>query len=454
MDGCSDKPLERMFGEPRRAIRAMVLPIAVSLLIVQINQFADAFWCSGLGADAVSAMSSIGPLFWGFTAIGFGLSLGATTTVSRCLGMHEHALAERVASQAICLSTIIGVVITPFFILAVRPVVDLMGADALMPYCEAYVYPLLIAATLAIICGTVAGIMRGEGAAAKSMTMLLTGVAANMLLDPLLIYGLGMGLAGAGLATGISFAVPLIVAHVWYRHGKLVVTPRAEYMRPDRNGFKAILTVGGPRAMEGVLNDSMTMLNGALVIGLGGTVSIMLYNVTWNFINISQVLSRSIGIALIPVSSAALGQGDSVKARKGYRYALTVAIGGMSIIAAVLFIFAEWAVIPLTYAPSMAEYHDDFVRVLRIYAVLIPFAGIIDVGSSMLQSLRKSYVSTLVALTRNCLVILLMLIYGPFATISIFWIPVIVAVVTSLVSLTLVNAMFSDRAPRRSRGPR
>lgn len=444
--GRPDNPLDRLFGEPRRAILAMVPPIAVSLLVVQINQFADAFWCSGLGADAISAMASIGPLFWGFAAIGFGLSLGANATVSRCLGMREHALAERAASQAISLSIIIGIAITPFFILAVRPVVDLMGADALMPYCEAYVYPQLVAGTLAIMSGTVAGIMRGEGAATRSMAMLLTGVVANMVLDPLLIYGLGGGLAGAGTATALSSAVPLAVAHWWYRHGELVVIPRARYMRPTRDGFKAIMSVGGPRSAEGVLNDTMTMLNGALIIGIGGTVSIMLYNVTWNFINFSQVLSRSTGMALVSVSSAALGQGDVAKARAGYRYALMLVIGGMSIIAAVLFIFAEWAVVPFTYAPSMAEYHDDFVRVLRIYAVLIPFAGIIDVGSSMLQSLRKSPVSALLALVRNCMVVLLMFFYGPVASIPIFWIPVIAAAATGLMALVIVNSVFSERA--------
>ena len=121
------RDLERMLGDPRGAIRSMLLPLIVSYLVVQINLFADTSWCSGLGADASSAVSTISPIYWVVSGLGTGLGIGAATSIARYLGRGEKHNADRLVTQTIILSVIIGVVTTPVIFLAVNPALAMMG---------------------------------------------------------------------------------------------------------------------------------------------------------------------------------------------------------------------------------------------------------------------------------------------------------------------------------------
>ncbi len=413
--------LKRMLGEPGCAIRSMLLPIMVSYLVIRINSFADAAWCSGLGPDAAAAMSAVSPMCWIITGLGAGVEIGVATAISRCLGRREYAMADGLATQALVLSAIIGMVLAPALILCVGPAVRLMGAGEVMDLCKAYIYPQILGGALVIMSRALAGIMRAEGAAIKSMVVILSGVAVNIILDPLMIYGLDMGLAGAGAATALSYAVPIWIALRWYKQGKFVLVLRTSDARVTMSSAKAIFAVGIPRSVESIVNSIMVMFQSFFVIASGGILALMYFNLVWKFVSASQVLSRSVGSALIPVCSAALGEGDKEKAREGYRYSMDTTLFWMTVIAAALFVFADVAVMPFTYAPSMAEHRDGFAHVLRIYALMIPFAGMLDVGSSILQSLRKSQISALTNFARNCLALVLLCFCGSISPDAIYW---------------------------------
>ena len=200
------RDLERMLGDPKGAIRSMLLPLIVSYMVVQINLFADTSWCSGLGADASSAVSTISPFYWIVSGLGTGLGIGAATAIARYLGRGEKHNADRLASQTVVLSVILGVATTPILLLMVDPAISMMGAQDIAAECREYILPQIIAGTVVIMDGTVSGVIRSEGAAKRSMVMLLVAAAVNMVLDPVMIYGLDLGLTGAGWATAIASA--------------------------------------------------------------------------------------------------------------------------------------------------------------------------------------------------------------------------------------------------------
>lgn len=133
------KDLERMLGDPKGAIRSMLLPLIVSYLVVQINLFADTSWCSGLGADASSAVSTISPFYWIVSGLGTGLGIGAATAIARYLGRGEKHNADRLASQTVVLSVIIGIISTPVLLLAVDPALSMMGAQDIAEECREYI---------------------------------------------------------------------------------------------------------------------------------------------------------------------------------------------------------------------------------------------------------------------------------------------------------------------------
>lgn len=420
MGGVS-KDLDRMLGDPKAAIRSMLLPLIVSYLVVQINLFADTSWCSGLGADASSAVSTISPMYWIVSGLGTGLGIGAATAIARYLGRGEKHNADRLASQTIVLSIIIGVVSTPILFLVVDPAIGMMGAQDIAVECRDYIYPQIIAGTVVILDGTVSGVIRAEGAAKRSMVVLLFAAAVNMVLDPILIYGLDLGLTGAGWATAIASAASAGLGLWWYHRGKLYLTMRLADMRPNLADMKDILFVGIPRGTESMLISVMSMVQRIFVIACGGTSAAMFYNIPWRFVSISEVISQAVGAALIPVCSANLGRNDFRKAEEGYRYSYKVTMIVMIAIAAVLFVFADWVIIPFTYSETMIDFRPEFAHVLRIYALLIPFIGMIDIGSSILQSLRLAQVSMLSSFARNILIVVMLFFASSVSLDAIYW---------------------------------
>lgn len=420
MGGVS-KDLERMLGDPKAAIRSMLLPLIVSYLVVQINLFADTSWCSGLGADASSAVSTISPIYWIVSGLGTGLGIGAATAIARYLGRGEKHNADRIASQTVVLSVIIGVVSTPVLFLIVDPAVRMMGAEDIMQSCRDYIYPQILAGAVIILDGTVSGVIRAEGAAKRSMVVLLVSAAVNMVLDPIFIYVLDLGLTGAGIATAVASTASAALGLWWYARGRLYLTMSFDDMRPRMADLKEILYVGIPRGTESMLISVMSMVQRIFVIACGGTSAAMFYNIPWRFVSLTEVISQAVGSALIPVCSANLGRGDFAKAEQGYRYSYTVTMMVMIAIAAVIFVFADWIIIPFTYSESMAALRPEFVHVLRIYALLIPFMGLIDIGSSILQSLRMAQISMFSSFARNILIVVLLFFASSMSLDAIYW---------------------------------
>ena len=420
MGGVS-KDLERMLGDPKAAIRSMLLPLIVSYLVVQINLFADTSWCSGLGADASSAVSTISPIYWIVSGLGTGLGIGAATAIARYLGRGEKHNADRIASQTVVLSVIIGVVSTPVLFLIVDPAVRMMGAEDIMQSCRDYIYPQILAGAVIILDGTVSGVIRAEGAAKRSMVVLLVSAAVNMVLDPIFIYVLDLGLTGAGIATAVASTASAALGLWWYARGRLYLTMSFDDMRPRMADLKEILYVGIPRGTESMLISVMSMVQRIFVIACGGTSAAMFYNIPWRFVSLTEVISQAVGSALIPVCSANLGRGDFAKAEQGYRYSYTVTMVVMIAIAAVIFVFADWIIIPFTYSESMAALRPEFVHVLRIYALLIPFMGLIDIGSSILQSLRMAQISMFSSFARNILIVVLLFFASSVSLDVIYW---------------------------------
>ena len=436
------RDLERMLGDPKGAIRSMLLPLIVSYMVVQINLFADTSWCSGLGADASSAVSTISPFYWIVSGLGTGLGIGAATAIARYLGRGEKHNADRLASQTVVLSVILGVATTPILLLMVDPAISMMGAQDIAAECREYILPQIIAGTVVIMDGTVSGVIRSEGAAKRSMVMLLVAAAVNMVLDPVMIYGLDLGLTGAGWATAIASASSAALGLWWYHRSRLYLTMSLKDMRPNWTDMREILYVGIPRGTESMLISVMSMVQRIFVIACGGTSAAMFYNIPWRFVSISEVVSQAVGSALIPVCSAALGRKDFAKAETGFRYSLTLTMVVMTAIAAVLFVFADWVIIPFTYSESMVEFRPEFAHVLRIYALLIPFIGMIDIGSSILQSLRLAQISMLSSFARNILIVVMLFFASSVSLDAIYWSLFVAEVVGGLLMLWLAREGF------------
>ncbi|MBO4569311.1 MAG: hypothetical protein J5674_05100 [Candidatus Methanomethylophilaceae archaeon] len=406
MSASAEKDLGKMLGDPKKAVLAMAIPLMVSYAVAQANGFADASWCSGLGIEASSAVATICPLYWILNGIGAGIGVGASAVVSARLGKNDRRSAQGAARSAVIASLLISLLCIPLMIVLLNPCISWLGADYIGEECRDYIIPIVLLCPMNVLSGTLAGTMRGEGAAKKTMSMTAAGAVTNMVLDPILIYGLGMGLTGAGLATAVSSGVSCVMCAYWYHNGSLVL--RLESAGSFRKDSAEVLRAGAPRSAEFFLVYLMSMVQRVLIISGSDATTVALYSMTWMYVSAACVISSAVGAALVPICSAAFAVDDCKKADDAFRRSCWICFLSMSLMALALFVLAEDAVLPFTYSGSMTVLRSDFAAVLRIYCSFIPFIGLIDVCSALLQALGKADVSLASSFARNVVIIVLL----------------------------------------------
>lgn len=195
-----------------KALLAMGLPTMLGMMINALYNLVDAYFVSGLGTSQMGAISVVYPL--GQVVVGLGLLFGngAASYLSRLLGHNDKETAEKVASTALYGSLCVGAVMIICSMIFVKPILQVLGAtESILPYAVTYASIYITASLFNIFNVTMNNIVTSEGAAKTTMCALMTGAVLNIGLDPLFIYALHLGVAGAAIATAISQIVSTLV---------------------------------------------------------------------------------------------------------------------------------------------------------------------------------------------------------------------------------------------------
>ncbi len=379
-----------MLGEPHAAIRRMVLPFLVSIIVVQINVFTDTFWVSGLGIGAVSGMTTAVPIYTVFTNIAVGLSVGVVATIAFRLGSGERDAASLLAGNAILYGVLISIVSSVIVLSLLDPIVDLMGADDVRSEVSDYSLPIILLSPLMVLNTVFGGLLRAEGNAKRSTAVQMSAAVFNMILDPILIYGIGMGLMGAGLATALSAGFGLAIAAHWYVRKRTVVGIRRSDLHFNSGVGRELMTVAGPRTVEGLVMTLTVLFQRVFIIMASGTPGVSLFNVPFRYVNLSMCPSEATGMATVPVAAAAYGQNDLGKMRDTMVYAFKLSLLFASVLTIVLFVLSGPLVSLFMQDPSMLEWKDEFQWNMMMYSIILPFFSVQTMGSSFLQAMKRS----------------------------------------------------------------
>ncbi|MBQ8648380.1 MAG: polysaccharide biosynthesis C-terminal domain-containing protein, partial [Oscillospiraceae bacterium] len=189
----------------RKLILSLSAPTIVSMLVTAIYNMADTFFVSKLGTSASGAVGVVFSIMAVIQAIGFTLGMGSGSIISRLLGRRQVEDATRYASTGFFTCFGLGCVLTVAGTLLLDPLMTVLGATpTILPYARAYGQYILLAAPFMASSFVLNNILRFEGKASLAMIGLTTGGILNMVLDPIFIFALGLGTAGAAIATGIS----------------------------------------------------------------------------------------------------------------------------------------------------------------------------------------------------------------------------------------------------------
>lgn len=261
-----NKKMELLGSAPiPKALLALGLPTMIGMLINALYNLADTYFVGGLGTGQMGAVTVAFPI--GQLVVGLGLLYGngAAAYLSRLLGRNDRETANKVASTALYGSIITGAIVIICILFFLKPILRLAGAmESVMPYAVTYAGIYIAFSIFNVFNVTMNNIVSSEGAAKTAMCALLAGALLNVALDPIFIYTLNLGIAGAAIATAISQMVSTAVYLCYILQKKSIFQFHPRECCFSKEIMSEILKIGIPTLLFQVLTSmSIGMINKA-----------------------------------------------------------------------------------------------------------------------------------------------------------------------------------------------
>lgn len=229
------------------ALLKLGIPTMIGMLVSALYNVVDAFFVGRLGTVQTAAVSVVYPI----TMVGLGIALlygsGAGSYISRLLGQRDYGRAARCGGSTVYSGLLTITVTVGAMLLFFEPMMRALGAtDSNMLYVKEYGILYIIGLVFNVFNVMVNNMLIAEGASSVSMAAMLAGGAANLILDPILIFGMHMGVKGAAAATLISRLLSAAFYLAYLLKGKSYIKLSFRYFRPDLQMYGQIFKIGLP----------------------------------------------------------------------------------------------------------------------------------------------------------------------------------------------------------------
>ncbi len=391
-----------MRGDPKKALLKLSGPMVIAMLLMMLYNLVDAIWVAGLGTGALAAIGFITPLFLILIGLGNGLGAGAASAISRRIGAKDKYGADSAAMHAFLITVVISALVTIPLLIFMEPVLYAIGAGDTTVYAVAY-GQIIFGGTIFILLSNVAGgVLRAEGDVKRAMYAMAASAILNAVLDPLLIYSAGMGIAGAAWATVISAAAVSAVLMYWFlvRRDTYVSLSWKKFSH-DREVDMDILKVGLPSSAEMLLISVLAGILNMMLVAVSGTDAVAVYTAGWRVVMIAMVPIIAIGTALVTVAGAAIGAKRYRDLSVSYHYASKVGIGVAVLTALLTFVFAPEISVIFTYSPETASLAPSITAFLRVMCLFYIFMPPGFMAASMFQAAGRGMTSLFITLLRE-----------------------------------------------------
>ena len=381
------------------AVAKMAIPSVISSLVTIIYNMADTFFVGQTGsALQVAAVSLTNPIFILFMAFSNMLGMGGSAVASIALGAKDEVKTKNVSAFVTYASMIVGVILFAVLIIFMDQILTLFGANAdTYDAAKGYVFHISYGAPFIIWSAAASFIVRAEGSSSEAMTGNMIGTVANIILDPIFISVLGMGAAGAAIATTIG-NVMASMYYLWYitrRSKNLSIAPK--YFKLGGHIFSNVCSTGLPTAMLSVLMSVSTIILNQILTAYGNApvAAIGIVFKANMFLAFTQM-----GIAngiqpLLGYNYGSKNMGRFVAVERFTKKCCVVT----GVIATLFFFIFRTQVIKLFIADE--DVIEIGVKMLTAYMLSGPFIGILFVNMNCMQSVGNALPATILSVMRQ-----------------------------------------------------
>jgi putative MATE family efflux protein len=369
----------------------ILLRVAVPITLTNLSQSAyelvNAFWVGRLGENAIASIAASGPLFTVLISLGSGLATAGAVLVAQNAGARLHHALDHITGQTLlmvaCMATAFALIGEGFSsallrFIGVEPAVHDLAAHYLHIRYVGMVPMFCFMATQAML--------QAVGEVRFAMLVQMGAILCNVLLDPLLIFGVGplprLGVGGAALATVLVQTGALVVALRHLLSGRSALHLRMHDFRPDWSHLRRAAALGVPACIEQGVRTFSSLLLMSLAAGFG-TLALAAYGVGTRLLFLWFSPMIGLSIATSAVVGQNIGAGLEARGRAAARLSAWLAFLGLTAVGLVLIPFVP--AIMRTLAPGQEAVIAEASRFAWIY---LPFLGVLAVPQALLGAFR------------------------------------------------------------------
>lgn len=399
----AEKPVKKL-------LLSIGAPIILSMMLQAFYNIVDSIFVSNMkqgGELALNALTLAFPVQMLMVAVGIGTGVGTNALLSKCLGAEEYEKAGKTAGVSVFLSFVIYIVFLIFGLFGARAYISTQSSNSVIIEMGAEYLSICCIYSFGIVFfSTFEKLLQATGRSGLSTISQIAGAVTNIVLDPIMIYGLlgfpEMGAAGAAYATVIGQIVSFAAALVLYLKFNREIKNSFKYLKPDLHIIGEIYSIGFPAIISQALMSFMTYgLN--IIYGRISENVVTAYGLYYKIQQFAMFAAFGMRDAITPVISFNHGRKERKRMTSGIKYGIIYTV----IIMLVGLLVIELLAKPLSSLFGLSgETQDICVGAMRVISLSLVFAGVNIALQGVFQALNAGWQSLVVSLLRQFLLVI------------------------------------------------
>ena len=391
-------PLKSFINNPSKSMWNLAIPIMVGMGIQTLYTIIDMIFIGRLGGDAIAAVAFNMPIFFFVMGLSFGLGNGVTASIARFIGAEDKKNADNTAEHALVFAFIISTVLTLLGLFYGKQILIFMGCtQEILPLAWDYLKVSCYGISFGIFSGFFRSILAGEGEMKLPMLVAGLGTILNTILDPIFIFYLEYGVAGAAWATTISqILVWCIFVYMLFIKNHTYIQFKLKYFSPSSYIILDIVKVGIPVSMSMVVMALGQLFFNRLLINFS-TSAVAAYQIGGRIDMLVFLPIFGIASALTTIIGMYYGANEIDKIKYISWYGIKTSLAITTACSIILFIFAP-SVIGIFTTEKIIQ--DISIYYLRTISILFPFISIGLTIGRILQGLGTGMPSLIITIIR------------------------------------------------------
>ena len=379
----------------------LAIPAILSMLVTSIYNMVDTAFVGRLGTSASGAVGIVFSFMAILQAVGFMFGQGSGSIISRLLGGKDKQRASQVASTGFFITFFLGILLAVVSMLFLDRMVMLLGStETIAPYAKTYCFYIILAAPFMMSSFVLNNMLRFEGKAALGMVGMMAGGILNMIGDPIFMFAMHMGIAGAGLSTALSQIISFGILISMFLRGKTQTRLSISQVQLDVSLLLDIMATGLPSLLRQMLVSlaTMTLNRRAALYGDAAVAAMSIVSRISMFI---FSFGLGIGQGFQPICGFNYGAKKFRRVRDAFRLTAISAETIVVCMGLVVMVFSGGLIEIFRDDPQVIEIGTRALRLMSVAMMFVPFGMVTEMmfqstghklGASVMSTLRSGLI--------------------------------------------------------------